>query len=152
MVHKTMAATIRGLQGNWFHWWKPPFIGSPGQLKCEWINHFCRSAVEKCQHGQSSINSSWFLSLKHLNGILNTKCHEHRDMKSEWIKITSIDWMDTYLYKFDTPTPSASFHPMDIEATALLTILILSANATPKELGGQMKSLQGRNIRIIGAM
>ena len=41
---------------------------------------------------------------------------------------------------------------MDIEATALLTILILSANATPKELGGQMKSLQGRNIRIIGAM
>ena len=73
-------------------------------------------------------------------------------MKGEWIMITSIDSMGTsLLYKFDTPSSaSASLHTMDIVATAL-TILILSANAAPKELEGQMKSLRGRNIRIIGA-
>ena len=39
---------------------------------------------------------------------------------------------------------------MGIAATAL-AILFLSANAAPKELGVQMKSLRGKNIRIIGA-
>ena len=61
-----------------------------------------------------------------------------------------VDCFNESSYKVDTTTRPVTLRPMGIAATAL-AILFLSANAAPKELGVQMKSLRGKNIRIIGA-
>ena len=116
---------------------------SRGKLISEWLNQFLvsRETSIKSSTDQFSLIAAievgkWKFELKMPRS--KGKCK------------ACVDCFNESSYKFDTPTRPVTLRPMGIAATAL-AILFLSANAAPKELEGQMKSLRGRNIRIIGA-